>query len=303
MWKRKDIKDKAKNIVKKNYWSAIIVCFLLALFTSEFGTSIIGFWQDGDTIDPNYIIKQEDILGSNEKAEEKLEAIKEAEEKIENSKSELSDLEQGIIEIAKRNINNIIKSEKYIFRIWDAIESFEINETGLGIGLILIAIIAIVYIILIAEVLRVSGRKYFIEAREKENTKIGVMKEIFKKGNWKNVACIMLIKDIYNILWYLTIVGGFVKSYEYRMIPYILADNPKIERKKAFEISKKMMRGNKWKTFVLDLSFILWDILSLITFGILKILYVNPYKATTVTELYDILKKEIVKNGDNYIEE
>ena len=38
------------------------------------------------------------------------------------------------------------------------------------------------------------------------------------------------------------------------MIPYILAENPKIQRKKAFKLSKKMMKGNKWKTFILDLS-------------------------------------------------
>ena len=163
--------------------------------------------------------------------------------------------------------------------------------------MIIIAIVAIIYIILIAEALRVAGRKYFLEARNIENTKIAVMGEIFKKGNWKNVAITMLLKNIYNLLWYLTIIGGFIKSYEYRMIPYILADNPKIDRKEAFKLSKKMMKGNKWKTFVLDLSFILWNILSLITFGILNILYVNPYKAATVTELYITLRQNVNKEN------
>ena len=44
------------------------------------------------------------------------------------------------------------------------------------------------------------------------------------------------------------------------MIPYILAENPKIQRKKAFKLSKEMMKGNKWKTFILDLSFLGWDL-------------------------------------------
>ena len=57
------------------------------------------------------------------------------------------------------------------------------------------------------------------------------------------------------------------------------------------------MKGNKWKTFVLDLSFILWNILSLITFGILNILYVNPYKAATVTELYITLRQNVNKEN------
>ena len=291
MWKRKDLKSKAKKVVTRNYWTAIIVCFLLALFTGEFGTSIILIWQGEDTVDPNYIIKQENIIEYNKKAEEELQEIKEGEKQIQDKKDTLNAFQLGIIKVIKDNINNIVKSEKYVFRIWDAIKSFEIKEVGLGILLIIIAIIAIAYIILIAEVLRVSGRKYFIEARKNENTKAEVMKETFKKGNWKNVAYIMLMKDIYNILWYLTIIGGFIKSYEYRMIPYILADNPKIKRKDAFKISKEMMRGNKWKTFVLDVSFILWNLLSFITFGIANILYVNPYKAATVTELYETLKE------------
>ena len=291
MWKRKELKEKAKQVVKINYWTAIIVCFLLALFTGEFGTSIILIWQGEDSIDPNYVLKQENIIGDNKQAEERLNEVEEQEQKIEEKKSEFNNFQLGIIETIKANVNNLIKSEKYVFRFWDAIESFGIKETGLGIALIIIAIVAIIYIILIAEALRVAGRKYFLEARNTENAKIGVMGEIFKKGNWKNVAITMLLKNIYNLLWYFTIVGGFIKSYEYRMIPYILADNPKVNRKEAFELSKKMMKGNKWKTFVLDLSFLLWNILSFFTFGILNILYVNPYRAATVTELYITLKE------------
>ena len=62
---------------------------------------------------------------------------------------------------------------------------------------------------------------------------MGEMKEIFKKGSWINVAITMLLRNIYNFLWYFTIIGGIIKMYEYRMIPYILAENPKTNRKNA----------------------------------------------------------------------
>ncbi len=300
MWKRRDLKAKARKVVKNNYWTALIVCFLLALFTSEFGTSIILIWQGEDSVDPNYIVKQENIVGNNEKAEEELSEIKEKEEEFQEKRSGLNQVQLGIIEIIKANVNNLFKSEKYIFRIWDAIKSFGIHETGLGVGLILISIIALIYIILIAEPLRVAGRKYFILARKEENTKMGVMKEIFKKGNWKNVTYIMFFKNLYNLLWFLTIIGGVIKFYEYRMIPFILADNPKVSKKEAFELSRKMMKGNKWKTFVIDISFILWYILSIFTFGLLNILYVNIYKASTETELYNTLKdNNVEKSNEN----
>lgn len=87
------------------------------------------------------------------------------------------------------------------------------------------------------------------------------------------------------------------------MIPYILAENPKIQRKKAFKLSKKMMKGNKWKTFILDLSFLGWELLSIFTFGLLNIFYINPYKVATTVELYEVLKKQIISQKSEYYEE
>ena len=87
------------------------------------------------------------------------------------------------------------------------------------------------------------------------------------------------------------------------MIPYILAENPKIQRKKAFKLSKEMMKGNKWKTFILDLSFLGWELLSIFTFGLLNIFYINPYKVATTVELYEVLKKQLISQKSEYYEE
>ena len=87
------------------------------------------------------------------------------------------------------------------------------------------------------------------------------------------------------------------------MIPYILAENPKIQRKKAFKLSKEMMKGNKWKTFILDLSFLGWELLSIFTFGLLNIFYINPYKVATTVKLYEVLKKQIISQKSEYYEE
>ena len=74
------------------------------------------------------------------------------------------------------------------------------------------------------------------------------------------------------------------------MIPYLLADNPQMTKEEAFAESKSMMQGQKWKAFVLDLSFIGWDILSGMTMGILGIFYVQPYKDGTHAALYEALR-------------
>ena len=61
MWKRKELKYRARQVVKKNYWTAIVICFLIALLTGEFGTSILGIWQSNDSMDPNYVINRKKV--------------------------------------------------------------------------------------------------------------------------------------------------------------------------------------------------------------------------------------------------
>lgn len=301
MWKRKNLKDKAKKTVKNNYWTAVVLCFVITILTGEYGNSITGIWQSGDSVLPDYVITQNQYLIENEISKDNIAEIQKKQERIEEITENLTENQLKMVNTITSNLNSLTKSQKYIYKIWDAIELFIMNQNLLGIAYVLIAIIAILYIILLAEPLLVAERRYFIIASEKENTKMGVMKEIFKRKNWSNVAIIMFFKSFYNFLWYLTIIGGIIKTYEYRMIPYLLAENPNMNKKEAFARSKQMMKGNKWKTFILDLSFILWEILSTITFGLLDILYVNPYKIATSVELYKTLKEnnnveEVSKN-------
>lgn len=104
-------------------------------------------------------------------------------------------------------------------------------------------------------------------------------------------------KEIFSFLWWLTIVGGIIKHYEYSMIPYILAENPSVTAKEAFALSKQMMKGQKWRAFTLDLSFVGWRILGLLTVGLLNIFYVNAYYTGTKTEYYMDLRADAVLNG------
>ena len=306
MWTRKEIKGRAKEVVKKNYWTAIIVCFLLALITGEFGNSIIGVWQSDDSMDPYYIINKNSFLINNKKDTEEENASRQiiipnfSKDEIEDT---LNNTQLKVFEAVEANLNSATKSQKYIFKIWDAINFFNIEEIGLGVVFCISSIIAIIFTIFIADPLIVGGKKYFLKAREGSKTKISVIWEVFKDGNLANIAITMLLRNIYNALWYLTIVGGIIKSYEYRMIPYILAENPKIKRKQAFKLSKQMMMGNKWKTFILDLSFLGWNLLSVLTYGLLNILYVNPYNAAVIAELYVELKNNAIKEKYEYYEE
>lgn len=97
----------------------------------------------------------------------------------------------------------------------------------------------------------------------------------------------MFLRGLFTGLWSLLfVIPGIIKHYEYLMIPYILAENPGMDRQEVFAISKRMMMGQKWNVFVLDLSFIGWRLLEGITLGIVGVFYVEPYYQATMAELY-----------------
>ena len=104
----------------------------------------------------------------------------------------------------------------------------------------------------------------------------------------------MFLEGLYIFLWSLLfIIPGIIKTYEYLMVPYILAENPELSTKEVFARSKQMMTGDKWNAFVLQLSFLGWILLSVFTCGILLIFYVGPYSELTYAELYAVLKQKI----------
>ena len=95
-----------------------------------------------------------------------------------------------------------------------------------------------------------------------------------------------LLVGVFTFLWSLLfIIPGIIASYSYAMTPYILAEHPEIGVMDAINASKKMMSGNKFRLFCLHFSFLGWDILSLLTFGILRF-WLQPYKETANAAFY-----------------
>ena len=134
--------------------------------------------------------------------------------------------------------------------------------------------------------IEVGTKRFFLKSLT-EDPEIKELLFAFDHG-YKNVVKILFKRDIKVILWSLLFINpGIVKSYEYRMIPYLLAENPELTEEEAFRYSRQMMYEQKLETFVLDLSFIGWDLLSGITVGIVGLFYVQPYANLTNAALYD----------------
>jgi len=115
--------------------------------------------------------------------------------------------------------------------------------------------------------------------------------DLFKRSNTFGKAIwLMIITGIFTMLWtYLLIVPGIIKGLSYSMGPYIMAEHPDWTARQCLDESKRIMKGNVGKLFVQELSFILWALLCLITFG-LAFIYVGPYMSATTANFYNAIK-------------
>ena len=155
-------------------------------------------------------------------------------------------------------------------------------------GVVIIsAIIGGLYSIFVTDALTVGVNNYFIKNTDSKPSFADAFSG-FKVKYGRNIGTLLLV-GIKTVLWTLLfIIPGIIKSFEYAIIPYILADDPEISSKDAFKKAKQMMNGNKWRLFKLEFSFIGWTLLCVLTLCIgaaFLIQYVNAATAEFYVEL------------------
>lgn len=122
----------------------------------------------------------------------------------------------------------------------------------------------------------------------------GVLFEGFQ--DYSRIFVTKLLQAIYTLLWsLLLVIPGIIKSYSYAMTDFILKDEPEMKNNAAIEKSMAMMENNKMKLFLLDLSFIGWALLAIVTFGI-GFLFLQPYMQVSRAAFYEDLKAQQVGN-------
>lgn len=172
--------------------------------------------------------------------------------------------------------------------LWHTI-SFFIPAAQIPLALILLLIG-----IFLINPLCIGQIQFFLSSRVRV-AGINEYKSAFQKDHYGNVCKVMFATRFTIILCYLLlIIPGIYKTYQYRMVPYLLAENPKMDYHRAVFLSDSMMKGQKWKAFVLDLSFFGWNLLSLFTCKILSIIYVTPYRNHTNAGLYIMLRQKMI---------
>lgn len=158
------------------------------------------------------------------------------------------------------------------------------------------SLVSITLALLVVNVISLGTMTWFHRAIKTEGLNMEEMFWPFKEDYGGNVLMMFLI-SLYTALWsMLFVVPGIVKGYSYSLAMYIKSENPNIPASKAIELSTRMTNGHKMDLFVLDMSFIGWEILSAFTLNILGILYVMPYQYAAKAFAYEEIKEEALAN-------
>ena len=262
MYDRKEVKRRARGEFQANYWLCVLIALILALFVfSDSGTGVSSVYSR---------------LSSDESATATILNMNEGNPIMEFGAGENSESAREGFRI-------------YLYGIYGMMPAL----VSLFIAFSLV--FSLVYLVLdicVFNVLEVGGCSFYAK-NTRQKADFSELGRGFSGGNYGNVVLTQLFRKLFICLWsFLFIIPGIVKSYEYMMIPYILADHPDMPREQVFDLSRQMLNGHKMDAFVLDLSFLGWYLLSILTFGIVGLFWTNPYYFQTKAEFYQTLLTE-----------
>ena len=150
--------------------------------------------------------------------------------------------------------------------------------------------------IIVAQIFDLAALNVYIKmTRSPEKVSFSSFIEGF--NNWGRATLGILWQMLWTFLWMLLFfIPGFIKMISYSQMFYLLAEYDNLSVTKAMRVSMEITRGHKWDLFVMYLSFIGWELLSIITFGISN-LFVSPYITLSLLNAYHGMLKEAVESG------
>ena len=301
--KRKNMKHRARQALKKHYFIFVAVCLIAAYLGSEFQSSIRRIGLRTELVTTEYSVNvggltvhqglsdviNKALRGKIDEGRELSQKLKD--QAIENARDGHPSLgrSRGVLAAL---VNDITSGSIFVTLI-SAIQSMLGSaDVTMNIFIILSFLLPLMLWFFLNNMYIVVSRRMFLEGRCYEKLPIRRFWFLLGGKRWLKTCWTMCVVSIFEILWSLTIVGIFIKYYSYFLVPYILAENPDMGTLEAITLSRRMMKGHKWQCFVLELSFIGWRILGALTFGILDIAYTNPYYVAACCEFYVGLRRE-----------
>jgi uncharacterized membrane protein len=143
---------------------------------------------------------------------------------------------------------------------------------------------------LIGGVIQIGYADFLLKQHDGQNTNFS---DLFSKFDFFGTGFAQrFLRSLYVFLWSLLfVIPGIMKEYSYAMTPFILAENPGMSASQAIRLSEDLMDGYKSDLFILDLSFIGWNLLAVLTLNLGHIA-LNPYKNAAYAAFYRQIQAE-----------
>lgn len=262
MWTISMLKGNAKQALKRFYWTAVLVTLIATILGAGGGNSAGSSAANNDSLN-SYI---EDYIEDSDYYDD-------------------DSYDQDYNYVFDDNPDNDYSS----------LFTPALFFTVLGVIVVILMLLAAVISVFLSMPVAVGQNLFYMRARSAD-ARVGDLFGQFSRGRYLATVKAMFLMRLKIFLWsLLLVVPGIIKTYEYALVPYILAENPNIPTERAFEISRRTMDGEKMNFFVLECSFIGWFILGGIT--IIGNLFVMPYYNATMCEFYCCMRQKALSTG------
>ena len=292
---RKEMKRRAKTRLKKHYLIFVAACLIGAFLGGEFSGSLgaLTSYSSEDLTPESKAAAPGRSLLQDESLVDLIVDLGEQAEKTPQKNAENENPIFGTSPGVFAYLVDAATSGSFLVTAFSALNSLlGSRSVALGIltGLAFLGVFAVWFFV--QNMYAAVSRRIFLEGRVYEKVPAQRFLFFFRVKRWAKVSWTMFVTAVLQFLWSLTIVGGIIKHYSYILVPYIAAENSDVKAREAITLSRKMMHGHKWECFVFELTFLGWEALGVLTFGLTAICYSNPYRVASFSEYYAGLREK-----------
>ena len=181
-----------------------------------------------------------------------------------------------------RNVGSLMTSDGYTYGM-DA--DFYVNFYN---NMPQTSILSSIYVLLITGAMMLGLTLFFLAIFRKHDVQPTDMFLGFER--FGKALGLFLFQTLFIVLWSLLfIIPGIIAGFRYSQAFFILADDPDKGIRQCMDESKAMMKGNKAKYFLLNLSFIGWCLLAAIPAGIIQAIGSTVSSNSFVIALFTII--------------
>ena len=168
--------------------------------------------------------------------------------------------------------------------------------TVFGIFAIVAGVFALVTV-LIGGAVGVGYSRFNLNLVDNKKARIGDLFSAFSE--WKTAFIARILVGLYTFLWSLLFfIPGIIAAYSYSMVHFVMAEHPEMSANEAIRESKMLMKGNKFRFFCLQLSFIGWYFVGVLTLGI-GFIWIIPYQQASFAAFFrEICPSKAAAKGD-----